>query len=329
MMRKRRKTMEHFEQRNRPKFSVVIPLYNKQAYIQETLRSVLSQTYTNYEIIVVDDGSLDASLEQTKSVQDSRLTILEQRNQGVAVARNTGIYAAKGEYIAFLDADDGWDDNYLETICHLIDAYPESDLFVTAYRVLLGNHRTHISKQRTPENGCLGSYWLTLGGGYDFVWTSATTVRKSALLAAGCFKPGERLGQDLDMWARVARINPKVAYSSKVCVSYNRGADQNARTRIKIAYPAAFLQDLTEELENPQRSSDELAAIGQKYDLKMTAYIFTAILAGEKDLAKQELKRWNSTQNGKFRFVKFGLRCAAWMPHWVNRLIYQIRLRVF
>lgn len=311
------------------KFTVVIPLYNKQSYIKNTIQSVLEQTYRNFEVIVVDDGSSDDSYLAAKTVQDERLSVIQQQNQGVSVARNTGIYAAKGEYIAFLDADDYWDKDYLETINILTEKYPQSDIFVTAYRVLMQKGKIHYSLQRTPKDGCLASYWETLGGGYDFVWTSATTIRRSALLAAGCFRAGEKIGQDLDMWARVARLNPCVAYSSKVCVSYNRTAEQNARTRVKIAYAAAFIQDLEEELSNPAHSDKERTAIQTKYDLKMTVYIFTAILAGEKKRASLALKNWKGENNLKSFMLKSGLKVAALMPTTVNRIIYQIRLAVF
>lgn len=311
------------------KFSVVIPLYNKKSYIQQTLCCVLRQTYLNFEVIVVDDGSTDGSFAEAQKVLDDRIVLLRQDNQGVSVARNAGIYVAKGEYISFLDADDFWDTHYLETVHRLTEQFTQSDIFVTAYRVWMADGRTNYSLQREPEEGCLDSYWLTLGGGYDFVWTSATTVRRSTLLKAGCFRPGEQIGQDLDMWARVARINPHVAYSSKICVTYNRSAEQNARSRVKLAHAAAFLQDLQEELENPAHSAEEIAAIQNKYDLKMTAYLFTAILNGERNLASQELRRWKGAKTRKNRLMRLGLRIAIWMPKALNRWLYQIRLRVF
>lgn len=311
------------------KYSVVIPLYNKANYIEETLNSVLKQTYQDYEIVVVDDGSTDNSVEAAKKVVSEKIRLVKQVNQGVAVARNTGIENAKGEYIAFLDADDAWDTNYLETIDMVVDEHPESDIFVTAYRVDMGNGKVNLSTQLTPEIGCLPSYWLTLAKGYDFVWTSATTIRRQALFDAGLFKPGEKIGQDLDMWARVARNNPKVAYSSKICVTYNRSAEANARTRVRIAWAGAFLQDLEEELVNPARSVEELASIQSKYDKKMTVYIFTSILAGEKKRAAEALRSWKGEKNMRNRLLRMGLRIANYMPTVVNQWIFSIRMKAF
>lgn len=311
------------------KFSVVIPLYNKEHYIESTIRSVLRQTCQDFEVIVVDDGSSDNSLELARKCESDRVRVIAQKNQGVSVARNTGIQNARGKFIAFLDADDQWQADYLATIQGLTDQYPESDIFVTAYAVDMGNGKVNYSTRLEPETGILPSYWLTLAKGYDFVWTSATVIRRNTLLRAGLFKPGEKIGQDLDMWARVARINPKVAYSNRICVYYNRAAEANARTRVRVAWAGAFLKDLEEELVNPDRTAEEKASIQHKYDKKMTVFIFTAILAGQKDRAGKALKEWKGKKNTWSRLLRMGLRIAMWMPAWVNRFVFAIRMKVF
>lgn len=311
------------------RFSVVIPLYNKEHYIEKTIRSVLDQTCTDYEIIVVDDGSSDNSLALAQKFASDRVRIIPQENQGVSVARNTGILNAGGEFICFLDADDEWRPDYLAAINGLTEAYPESSIFVTAYAVNMGNGKVNYSARLEPETGCLPSYWLTLAKGYDFVWTSAATMRRETLIEAGLFKPGEKIGQDLDMWARVARINPRVAYSNHVCVNYNRAAEQNARTRVRVAWAGAFIRDLEEELVNPDRTAEELASIQHKYDKKMTVFIFTAILAGEKERASQALREWKGERNATNRLLRTGLRIAKLMPACVNRFIFGIRMKVF
>ena len=201
------------------KYSVVIPLYNKEHYIAGTLRSVLTQTFPDYEVIVVDDGSTDHSLQACKEVRSDKIRVVQQVNQGVSAARNKGIELAAGEYICFLDADDTWHPDYLQNIETIVQKYPQSDIFVTAYRIIYANGRCKESRRLPQANGCLPSYWETLGKGYDFVWTSATTVRRTALLAAGGFRLGEKIGQDLDLWARLARNNPCVAYASRVCAT--------------------------------------------------------------------------------------------------------------
>lgn len=96
------------------KVSVIIPVYNADKYIAATVESVLAQTYKNFEILIIDDGSPDKSLKVCQQFQDSRIKIICQANRGLPGARNTGIRHAQGDYIAFLDADDIWLPNKLE-----------------------------------------------------------------------------------------------------------------------------------------------------------------------------------------------------------------------
>ena len=96
------------------KISVIIPFYNGASFLREAIESVLSQEYSNIQIIAVDDGSTDQSVEQILSINDSRIKIIKQQNAGAAEARNTGVQAASGDYLCFLDADDVWDKNKLK-----------------------------------------------------------------------------------------------------------------------------------------------------------------------------------------------------------------------
>lgn len=311
------------------KFSVVVPLYNKSSCITKTIESAIQQKFDDYEIIVVDDGSTDGSLQLVEQIRHERLRIISQENAGVACARNTGVQVATGDYIAFLDADDIWHPDYLSTINQLTEHFPESDMFVTAYRVLLGEDKVRNSTILPNEEGCLDSYWLTLESSYDFVWTSATVIRRQTILNAGLFRPGEKIGQDLDMWARVARINPRVAYSSKQCVDYVRYAEHNARTRVRIAYAKAFIEDLVEEMDNEDHTKEELLAIQHKYDRKMTVYIFTCLLARDRKRAQDALRSWRGIRTSRNRALRCGLRCAMVMPNALLRVVYRIRLRIF
>ena len=95
-------------------FSIVIPLYNKRAYIARCLRSVFSQTHTEFEIVVVNDGSTDGSEHELEKLPDERLRRIDQANQGVSIARNTGVEAARHDIVFFLDADDTWEPTFLE-----------------------------------------------------------------------------------------------------------------------------------------------------------------------------------------------------------------------
>jgi glycosyltransferase involved in cell wall biosynthesis len=105
--------------------SVVIPLYNKAAEIERTLRSVLAQTLSPLEIIVVDDGSTDGSAAIVERVGGERVRLVHQQNRGVSAARNRGIELSRGEYVAFLDGDDRWNPDYLQTLAAFIARHPD------------------------------------------------------------------------------------------------------------------------------------------------------------------------------------------------------------
>ena len=116
--------MEH-----RYSISVVIPLYNKENAIVKTIESVFNQTYTDFEIIIVDDSSKDKSLQVVQSINDSRLHVIHKENGGVSSARNRGIREAKGDYIALLDGDDLWKPTFLEEQVKLIHDFPKAAMW--------------------------------------------------------------------------------------------------------------------------------------------------------------------------------------------------------
>ena len=121
------------------KFSVIIPLYNKESYLSQTLNSVKGQTYKDFEVIIVDDGSLDRSLSIANSYKtDSRFKVYHLQNGGVSKARNYGISVCKGDYICFLDADDVWNKNYLSEAAYLLNKYADINMICFSYKPQFG-----------------------------------------------------------------------------------------------------------------------------------------------------------------------------------------------
>src|SRR6187402_911428 len=115
-------------------FSVIIPLYNKVNFIESALKSVLGQTFTDFEIIIVEDCSTDNSFEAATKVNDPKIRILRyEKNKGLSASRNTGIQNATATYLCFLDADDAWQPDYLAKIHSLVQEFPEARLFATNY----------------------------------------------------------------------------------------------------------------------------------------------------------------------------------------------------
>lgn len=198
--------------------SIVIPLYNKEHSIQQTLQTVLSQSYQNFEIVIVNDGSTDNSVAEAEKVQDSRIRIIHQKNAGVSAARNKGIEEAKGEYIAFLDADDRWDKDYLLAQFGLISNFPSCDVFVSNYIFeQLNGKQTVTILQKLPfekDEGILSNYFEVAACSHPPLWTSAVMARKTALKAVGGFPVGIKSGEDLLTWARLA-CKYQIAFSKK------------------------------------------------------------------------------------------------------------------
>ncbi len=206
--------------------SVVMPLYNKTGQVGRTLKSVLAQTFDKFEVVVVDDGSTDGSVEEVRGVQNSRIRIISQQNAGVAVARNRGIAEAQYDLIAFLDADDEWKPDYLATQYALSQKYPDCDVYGCNYEFRDAAGRvTPTILRRMPfdgEDGIVDNYFVVASCSHPPLWTSAVMVRKSAILATGGFPVGIRSGEDLLTWARLA-VSGKVAFSKRVSAVYDLG----------------------------------------------------------------------------------------------------------
>lgn len=205
--------------------SVIIPLYNKEASIATALRGVLAQTYQDLEIVVVDDGSTDGSAAIVETFDDSRIRLIRQANAGVSAARNRGIEEAKGEYVAFLDADDEWMPEFLEEIAALIADYPESRARATNYIFNSNGVKSPTILRKIPfsgERGVLANYFEVASCSHPPMWTSAVCIDRALLQEVGGFPAGIKSGEDLLTWARVA-VRTDWAYSMRTMAQYNLG----------------------------------------------------------------------------------------------------------
>ena len=210
--------------------SVVIPLYNKEKQIANTLRSVFDQTYTDYEIIVVNDGSTDNSVAVVESLNDSRIRLIHQKNAGVSAARNRGIEDAKGEYLALLDGDDEWKPEFLETMLTLVERYPNCRVFAGNYTQVdnTGKHSPTIINGITfkGSDGILDNYFTVAAKSNPPVWSSCVMTTKDVFETVGGFPIGVKSGEDLLTWARIA-CRYKIAYTILPLAYYNMGEGYN------------------------------------------------------------------------------------------------------
>ena len=207
------------------RFSIVIPLFNKEQYIAETLDSVIHQTFDNYEVIIVNDSSTDRSLSIVKSfeIKDSRFNVYTIPNGGVSNARNFGITHSHGEFVCFLDADDLWKPDYLKEANSLIEKYGKSNFLCFAYEWFEDNPQ-NVVKHCSLEKYFKGDkqidfFKYSVLSKASVALTSAVIIRRSRLMELDyCFPKEYSMGEDVDLWVRSAKES--IIYSNKALMLY-------------------------------------------------------------------------------------------------------------
>lgn len=219
------------------KFSVIIPLYNKEAYVRKALESILTQSYTNYEVVIVDDGSTDNSLaivnDFVKTVEGGTWKVESQPNAGVAAARNNGVAKSKGEYVCFLDADDWWEPTWLEEMEKLIKEYPDAGLYATNY-VYYKPGMTHVALKL--ERGYMNYPEAYLHSEMMSVTSITTCMPRKVFEEMGGFPIGIKLGEDFLLWAKTA-LQYKVAFCEKALAYYNNEVPASLRATKNLHRP--------------------------------------------------------------------------------------------
>jgi glycosyltransferase involved in cell wall biosynthesis len=211
---------EPTNQENSPFVSVIIPAYNIAEYIAETLDSVFSQTYTNYEVIVINDGSLDTvEFERVLEKYLDKIVYLKQENKGVGPARNFGIERAKAELLAFLDGDDIWLPTFLESQIQLLQTHNYDLVYCDAY--LFGDKylgtKTYMNGGSPSEGEATFENLLLYK---CCVMMSGTIAKKQSVLDVGMFNPEDIRAQDFDLWLRMAHAGAKIGYQRDVLAKY-------------------------------------------------------------------------------------------------------------
>lgn len=210
--------------------SVVIPLYNKEKLIANTLQTVFDQTFRDFEIVIVNDGSTDGSADVVRGIDDPRIRLIEQSNGGVSAARNRGVAESRGEYIAFLDADDEWKPDYLATQYALAEKYPQCSVFAVNYefRDTQGKTTPTIIRKLpfNEEDGVLTNYFEVASCSHPPICSISIMVRKNAIESIGGFQVGIKSGEDLITWARLA-VKYDIAYSKVPYAIYVVPAKKN------------------------------------------------------------------------------------------------------
>lgn len=202
-------------------FSIVIPLYNKELSIENTIQSVLDQTYQNYEIIVVNDGSNDSSAKVVQSIRDTRVRMIHQKNQGVSAARNRGITEANHDWIAFLDGDDLWEKNHLEEIVAMMADFPMDKIYVTSFEY--SDERKVFKHSRSESIFEIENYFKEALK-EALIWTSIIAIHRDCFKKVGYFNTDLNRGEDTDLWVRLAS-NFDIIKSSVITATYRVEAE--------------------------------------------------------------------------------------------------------
>jgi glycosyltransferase involved in cell wall biosynthesis len=206
--------------------SVILPTFQRAHLVSESIESVLSQTYPNWELIVIDDGSTDNSFEIIKSYikKDKRIKYLKQQNKGVAAARNAGLKKTTGGYIAFIDSDDVWLNNKLEKQVTLMEK--KLDCMLLAGDVGYPQGGTFFLRHPLPPKTNFESLFLR-----NYVATSTVMLRKKILDLLGCFKEEFKVCEDYDLWLRIA-LNSHIEVIPDVLAQYRNQPDSLTTDRL-------------------------------------------------------------------------------------------------
>ena len=220
------------------KFSVIIPLYNKEAEIERTLRSVLAQSVLPHEIVVVDDGSTDRSAAIVESIGSPLIRLVRQANAGECAARNTAMSKAEGTHYALVDADDVWKPNFLEEMKALIEEFPECGLYCSAFDIINTDGR-HPSNSPTWR-GVVSNFFEESMTRYVAI-PSASVIPAEVVACVGGFPEGMKLGGDQFMWVKIAR-EYEVAYTPLRLTDYYMAASNRSSAIYKAeSTPHSFM----------------------------------------------------------------------------------------
>jgi hypothetical protein len=276
------------------KFSVIIPLYNKAPYVAKAIGSVLSQSYKDYELIIVDDGSKDDSAEIASKAIDGRANcrLIKQKNAGVSMARNNGVAVSQGQYLCFLDADDWWEPTFLEEMLELIEKFPDAGIYGTNYTIVNETKRKTKVAPVGVEPGFDKGYidycqvytkTLTMP-----LWTGAVCIPRQVYDEMKGFPQGIRLGEDFLLWIQIA-LKYKVAFLNRPLSYYNQDVDVTNRGIGKLHDPKCHMLWNLGFLAEEERANVDFK---QLIDNLRTYGLFPYYISKEyHEIAQQELDK--------------------------------------
>ena len=303
-----------------PFFSIVIPAYNAAHHIGDALSSVLAQTISNYEIIVVNDGSPDTpQLERELEPYLNDITYIKRENGGPAAARNSGILAAKGDYVAFLDSDDMWMPNHLGDMMQVLQRDPTLDL-VYGDTVNFGDlaQEGATTMGANPSEGVATFESLVLCK--CTVVSSTVVARRQAVVDVGMFDETFIQGEDFDLWARLAYHGGRIDYRKHIHARRRIHKDNlTSDTIASFGGQVRALRKLMNELDLPEDLREQMQKEVEKCDAAMALQKCKQDLVARRyDDAVNELRRANQAyRSRKLQVVLYLMRT---MPQLVRHM---------
>lgn len=298
---------------NHPLVSVVIPAYNSAATIERAVRSVLTQDYGSIEVIVIDDGSADRTAEIAEAISDNRLRVIRQSNAGPAAARNRGIRETRGEFIAFLDADDEWTPTHLSTCVQSLS--PEK--VGAAYTFI--DHRLQHGKEiygdRWEQNRLFERvFWPSAR-----MVTSAVVLRRRAIDVIGNFDEALRSREDMDLFIRVAEKFDIVEIPEPLVVKYTHSEQLSILTGTEAAERDYFCVINRAFGRDPARYAPLRATI-----MAEAGYIWGVTYLGLDQVSRARSYLWRSMRF-KFKRRTLWFWARTFVPVWITRRLRQWR----
>lgn len=271
------------------RFSVIIPIYNKAPYVKKALDSVLSQSFRDFEIIVVDDGSSDNSYDVAKErLNDTHVEykLIQQNNAGVSIARNNGVAASKGDYLCFLDADDWWSPTFLERIDLFVREYPEAGIYGTNY-YYVKNGRSQVCVT-TAETGYINYCRVYAEKLQMPLCIGSVCVPRRVFDVMGGFRPHLKLGEDFDLWIKIA-LAFNVAFLNEPLFYYFQDSDATWRSVGRLHDPKVHMLWNLQYLEGVENRNPDYKAL---IDNLRTYCLFPYYLSDQyRTAARQELEK--------------------------------------
>jgi glycosyltransferase involved in cell wall biosynthesis len=233
-----------------PFFSIIIPLFNKENFIESTLKSVLNQSFIDFEVLIINDGSTDKSEEKALKFKDTRIQYFYKENGGVSSARNFGIEKVQSDYITFIDADDYWHPDFLQEMFKNSNRFPDLKVFSAAIEVETSKKiiLSSYSIEKTDDYQIVNYFDASLKE--TVIWTSCAVFHKSVFEKAGLFDIQLKSGEDTDMWIRIGLIYP-VLFSWKILARYVYDGKSLAKNHKKTINSLDFSKYTSLENTNP------------------------------------------------------------------------------